>query len=80
MVECLSLNLECLQFVGVQNFSNFTILFTVKFLNFRTPETFAVIYLKFKQKAQTSRVFRQKDVNGIAISEDSNQTLLRGVV
>ena len=28
---------------------------TIKFLNFRTPENFAVIYLKFKQKAQTLR-------------------------
>ena len=26
---------------------------TVNFLNFRTPENFAVIYLKFKRKAQT---------------------------
>ena len=26
---------------------------TIKFLNTRTPESFAVIYLKFKQKAQT---------------------------
>ena len=26
---------------------------TVKFLNFRMPENLAVIYLKFKQKAQT---------------------------
>ena len=25
---------------------------TVKFLNFRTPENFAVIYLKFKQRGQ----------------------------
>ena len=28
-------------------------LVTVKFLNFRTPKNFAVIYLKFKQKTQT---------------------------
>ena len=28
-------------------------LYTVKFLNFRTPENFAVIYLKFKQRHQT---------------------------
>ena len=26
---------------------------TIKFLNFRMPENFAVIYLKFKQRAQT---------------------------
>ena len=28
-------------------------LFTVKFLKFRTPKNFAVIYLKFKQRGQT---------------------------
>ena len=48
--------------------------FTVKFLNFGTPENFAVIYLKFKQKKPNLRVFRQKDANGIANSEDSDQT------
>ena len=30
-----------------------TKLYTLKFLNFRTPENFAVIYLKFKQRGQT---------------------------
>ena len=30
---------------------------TVKFLNFRTPENFAVIYLKFKQRGQTFGYF-----------------------
>ena len=29
-----------------------TTAFTIKFLNFRTPENFAVIYLKFKQRSQ----------------------------
>ena len=48
---------------------------TVKFLNFRTPENFAIINLKFKQRSQTFyMVFRQKDVNGIANSEDPDQT------
>ena len=28
--------------------------YTVKFLNFRTPENFDVIYLKFKKSGQTS--------------------------
>ena len=32
---------------------------TVKFLNFGMPEIFAVIYLKYKQRGQTSRVFCQ---------------------
>ena len=34
-----------------------TTLNSVKFLNFGTPEIFAVIYLKFKQRGQTYRVF-----------------------
>ena len=33
---------------------------TVKFLNFRTQENLAVIYLKFKQKAQTLGYFVKK--------------------
>ena len=33
---------------------------TVKFLNFQKPENFAVIYLKFKQKAQTLEYFVKK--------------------
>ena len=33
---------------------------TVKFLNFRTPENFAVIYLKFKQRGQTLWFFIKK--------------------
>ena len=42
---------------------------TVKFLNFWTPENFAVIYLKFKQRGKTW-VFCQNGANGIANSED----------
>ena len=33
---------------------------TVKFLNFRTSENFAVIYLKFKQRVQTLGYFVKK--------------------
>ena len=33
---------------------------TVKFLNFRTPENFAVIYLKFKQRGHALRIFLKK--------------------
>ena len=47
---------------------------TVKFLNFRTPENFAVNYLKFKQRGQNHRVFRPKDAKGRANSEDPDQT------
>ena len=52
---------------------------TVKFLNFRTPENFAVIYLNFKQRQNLS-AFRQKDANGIANSEDPDQTATLGAV
>ena len=47
---------------------------TVKFLNFWTSENFPVIYLKFKQRGKTCGVFHQKDANGIANSEDPDQT------
>ena len=40
---------------------------TVKFLNFRMQENFAVIYLKFRPNL---RGFHQKHANGIANSED----------
>ena len=43
-----------------------------KFPNFRTPEIFAVNYLKFKQR-QNFRVLHQKDANGIANSEDPDE-------
>ena len=52
---------------------------TIKFLNFSMPEQFAVIYLKFKQRPNL-RVFRQKDANGIANSEDTDQTAPLGAV
>ena len=53
---------------------------TVQFLNFGTPEIFAVIYLKFKQRGQTLRVFCQKDANGPANREDPDQTAPLGAV
>ena len=53
---------------------------TVKFLNFGTPEIFAVIYLKFKQRGQTLRVFCQNGANGLAKSEDPDQTAPLGAV
>ena len=55
-------------------------LHTVKFLNFGTPEYFAKIYLKFKQRGQTLRVFCQNGANGIANSEDPDQTAPLGAV
>ena len=41
---------------------------------FRTPKIFAVSYLKFKQRGQNLRVFCPNNVNGIANSEDPDQT------
>ena len=64
--------------VGVNGLGGTTEI-TVKFLNFWTPETFAVIYL-FQTKRPNHRVFRQKDANGIANSEDPDQTAPRGAV
>ena len=53
---------------------------TVKFLNFRTPKNFAVINLKFKQRGQTEEYFVKKTANGIANSEDPDQTAPKGAV
>ena len=47
---------------------------TVKFLSFRTPENFAVIYLKFKIRVQTLGYFVKKIQREIANSEDPDQT------
>ena len=48
--------------------------------NFRTLKNFAVIYLKFKQRGQTLGYFVIKHANGIANSEDPDQTAPLGVV
>ena len=53
---------------------------TVKFLNFGTPENFATIYLKFKQKSQIKGYFVKKYANEIANSVDSDQTAPLGAV
>ena len=53
---------------------------TVKFLNFQTPENFAVIYLKFKQRGKNLLIFWLKCANGIANSADPDQTAPRGAV
>ena len=50
------------------------------FLNFRTPESFAVIYLKIQTKTPNLRIFCQKDANGIANSVDPDQTAPLGAV
>ena len=53
---------------------------TVKFLTFWTPENFAVIYLKFKERGKTLGYFFQEDANGKANSEDPDQTATLGAV
>ena len=53
---------------------------TVKLLNFGTQKNFAVIYLQFKHGGQTLKVFRPKDADGIANSEDPGQTAPLGAV
>ena len=55
---------------------------TVKFLNFRTPENFAVIYIvpKIQTKRPNLSLFCHKDANGIANSEDPDQTAPLGAV
>ena len=50
------------------------------FLNFWTPENFVEIYLNFKEKDQTLGYFIKKDANGIANSEDHDQTAPQGAV
>ena len=59
---------------------NMPMQYTVKFLNFRTPENFAIIYLKFKEKRPNLCVFLLKEANGIANSEDPDQTAPLGAV
>ena len=53
---------------------------TIKFLNFGTPEIFAVIYLKFKQGGKILGYFVKKMQNGKANSEDPDQTAPLGAV
>ena len=43
-------------------------------------ENFAVIYLKFKQRGKSLRVFYQNDANVTANSEDTDQTAPLGEV
>ena len=46
--------------VSLPVFSALSFASTVKFLNFPTPENFAVINLKFKQRSQTAAYFVKK--------------------
>ena len=54
-------------------------LLTEKFPNFRMPENFAVIYLNSYKEAKPKGIY-QNDANGIANSEDPDQTALQGAV
>ena len=53
---------------------------TVKFLNFGTPENFAVLYIKFKQRGLKLGIFYQNDENGKANSDDPDQAAPLGAV
>ena len=65
-----------LSFLNPVDLWNGFCMITVKFLNFRTPETYAVIYLKFEQRP-ILRVLLHKGAKGIANSEDPDQTAPR---
>ena len=52
---------------------------TVKFLNFRTPKFFCNLP-KIQIKRPNLRIVCQKDANGIANSEDPDQTAPLGAV
>ena len=49
-------------------------------LNFRTPKKFCLNLPRTQTKRPNLRVFRQKDVNGTANSEDPDQTAPLGAV
>ena len=51
---------------------------TIKFLNFRIPENFAVIHPEIDTTGPNLRVLHQKDVNGKAnsVDPDSNSSLI----
>ena len=53
---------------------------TVKFLNFRMPEKLCRNLPKIQEKRPNLRVFCQKDENGIANSENPDQTAPVGAV
>ena len=52
---------------------------TVKTVNIRTPQKFAIIILKFEQDGFYQRVMHPKDATGIANSVDPDQTALGAV-
>ena len=51
----------------------FDVVSTVKFLNFRMPENFALMYLKFKQRGQTIGYFIKK----MQMEKQTVKTLIR---
>ena len=53
---------------------------TVKLLQIRTAENFAIITLKFQQGGLSIRVIGPKAVDGMATSLDSDQTVPLGAV
>ena len=58
-----------------------SLIITVKFLNFRMPKKFDVIYLKFKQRGQILNFIKMMQMdNGIANSEDPDHSAPLGAV
>ena len=53
---------------------------TVKFLNFSDARNLCSYLPKIQEKRPNFRVFCQKDANGIANSEDPDQTAPKGAV
>ena len=53
---------------------------TIKILNLRTPQKFAVITLKFEQDGSTQKIMHPKDAARIANSVDPDQTAPLGAV
>ena len=73
------MNSDCQTSVQIRRLS-FTEKVPVMFLNFGTPEIFAVIYLKFKQGGQTLKGILSNGENGIENSGDTDQTAPLGAV
>ena len=71
---------DIISLAGIFDGNQGIISLTVKFLNFRTPEYFAVNYLKFKKRGQSFGYFVKKMQYGIANSEDPDQTAPLGAV
>ena len=76
---CFFFGVFCVCFSGIYGGSESRGNYYRKIPKFSDPKNCAVIYLKFKQRPNL-REFRQKGANGIANSEDPDQTAPLGAV